>query len=60
VELNTERSAASTIGASRLDEITPREVFVDEWARRFPDEPLPDDVLAAFDEAAASVAGEGA
>lgn len=60
VELNTERSAASAIGASRLDEITPREVFVDEWARRFPDEPLPDDVLAAFDEAAASVAGEGA
>lgn len=60
VELNTERTVAAGQPAARLDELTPLQVFEDEWARRFPEEPLPAEVLAAFNEAVAAVAEEGA
>lgn len=60
VELNTERGIGGSAPSPRLDDLTPREVFLDEWARRFPEEPLPPEVLTAFDEAVAALAEEGA
>jgi exonuclease SbcD len=60
VELAMERSEGRGQAVARLGELTPRLVFIDEWAREYPNEPLPADVLAAFDEAVAAVSAERA